>query len=428
VEAGVLKPESKRGLRADDQPLVRRVLASRLFERSPRTRQLFEFLCEQAGAAGPEALHEQEIGRRVFGRPETYDTAQDNIVRVQVSLLRKRLKTYFETEGSLESCSIEIPAGAYMPVVIEREPTAEHQEIVAPPPAVPERPTRAFNGTKILGIAVVVLAVACIILLVLLIRGGTIHKVPVADGLWPQLFSANQPTDIVVADSNVALVQDLTGRQLTLAEYLSGQYLRWADQYPARSEMRAVLSQTAGRPHTSLADAILVREAIAHAPDPKHVSVFLARNFSGRQLSTDNVILLGSKKSNPWLEVFEGRLNWRFRASPVTGHELLVSQDQGVQNTFNASPASGGVDTGYCQIALLPSPGGSGRVLIIAGTNAIASEDGGHLAGPEGDSRIRQALSIPPSGSIPCFEILVRTRHVGGAPGGYEVIYSRLLR
>ena len=52
----------------------------------------------------------------MFGRSPGYDTAQDNLVRVQASQLRKKLQQYFAAEGRDEPVVIEIPKGSYVPI------------------------------------------------------------------------------------------------------------------------------------------------------------------------------------------------------------------------------------------------------------------------------------------------------------------------
>jgi hypothetical protein len=57
---------------------------------------------------------------QVFSRGEGYDTALDNIVRVNAFDLRKRLAEYFATEGRDEPVIIKIPKGSYKPAFTVR--------------------------------------------------------------------------------------------------------------------------------------------------------------------------------------------------------------------------------------------------------------------------------------------------------------------
>src|SRR5690349_2396991 len=102
--------------------VVQRVAASSSFQRSPRLRELLIYICDRAIQNRPEELREQLIGRGVFGRKPDYNPAEDNIVRVEMRQLRKRLEEYFATEGKDEPFLILIPKGAYLPVLAPRTP------------------------------------------------------------------------------------------------------------------------------------------------------------------------------------------------------------------------------------------------------------------------------------------------------------------
>jgi hypothetical protein len=102
--------------------LVRRVVSSSLICKSARLRELFLYLCNKVLDESVYDIHELELGHRVFGRPQHYDTAADNIVRAHASLLRKRLAEYFQTEGINEALIVEIPRGNYALTFRKRDP------------------------------------------------------------------------------------------------------------------------------------------------------------------------------------------------------------------------------------------------------------------------------------------------------------------
>jgi hypothetical protein len=91
--------------------LLERVVNSRELKRALRLRELLLYIGKQAQDSPSHVIREQEIGAAVFGRPDEYDTSLDNIVRVNVSELRKRLAHFFQEEGANESIIIEIPRG-----------------------------------------------------------------------------------------------------------------------------------------------------------------------------------------------------------------------------------------------------------------------------------------------------------------------------
>jgi hypothetical protein len=100
----------------DWRELLQRVAAAPRFQKSKRLRELLLYLGERSLQDPAQVLHEQEIGVDVFGRLANYDTSHDTLVRVQVSLLRKKLQEHFSEEGRDEPVIIEISKGNYVPV------------------------------------------------------------------------------------------------------------------------------------------------------------------------------------------------------------------------------------------------------------------------------------------------------------------------
>lgn len=96
--------------------LLKRVATSAPLKRATRLQELLLYLGQSSLIDGRDQVREHEIGTRVFGRPEDYDTSVDNIVRTNVSDLRKRIEAYFHGEGILEPMVMEIPRGSYLPV------------------------------------------------------------------------------------------------------------------------------------------------------------------------------------------------------------------------------------------------------------------------------------------------------------------------
>ena len=100
--------------------LLKRVAASTPLKRATRLQELLLYVGQSSLIDGREQVREHEIGAKVFGRPEQYDTSIDNIVRTNVSDLRKRIAAYFQGEGLHEPVVMEIPRGSYLPVFHRR--------------------------------------------------------------------------------------------------------------------------------------------------------------------------------------------------------------------------------------------------------------------------------------------------------------------
>lgn len=117
--------------------LVQRVIASKPFQNSARLRDFLLYVTSCALRNMPEEATEQHIGIHVFGRRPGFSSNEDSIVRSQARLLRIKLATYYKSpEGQLESTSIQIPKGHYLPVFLSNSSGAAHDPILQPEPDV----------------------------------------------------------------------------------------------------------------------------------------------------------------------------------------------------------------------------------------------------------------------------------------------------
>jgi hypothetical protein len=114
--------------------LVERILASKEFQRANRLRSFLLYVVDRKFADAPQDVSESVIGHRVFGRPASYNTGEDSIVRTEARILRQRLDRYFAAEGAAESILLEMPKGSYLPVFARREIKVEQTVTPLPPP------------------------------------------------------------------------------------------------------------------------------------------------------------------------------------------------------------------------------------------------------------------------------------------------------
>jgi hypothetical protein len=130
------------GTVSQDQVLehLNRVLASPIFQRSPRQSAFLRFVVERVLSGKADQIKEYEIAVQVYGRPADHSNRVDPIVRVEASRLRSRLLEYYSSEGLHESLRVDLPKGAYVPEFIAASPVNPPSEISAAVPRV-----RALN-------------------------------------------------------------------------------------------------------------------------------------------------------------------------------------------------------------------------------------------------------------------------------------------
>lgn len=402
--------------------LLNRVAAAPRFQKSKRLRELLLYLGEHSLHEPGYVLREQEIGVEVFGRSADYDTSHDTLVRVQVSQLRKKLQEHFSEEGRDEPLIIEIPKGNYVPVFRPRvdvlPETAPAHLPYAPPPAS-ARPRR----TLLLGVAVGMAAVGLAWWL-----SGSFRQAagrPAVNDLWRQLFSNGQATYVVMADVNLMLFENLIGRAVPVSEYETHEFDRLAELYVPEPAQRTLAREVVSRVTTSVSDVLAARDfAVLAAAQHLPLGLLSARDSSSSLVSSQNTILMGSLRANPWLSLFENQLNFQtdYQEKPSAVRFLNRSPMTGEQADYQAEWRR----TGYCRVAFLQNPKRTGNVLVISGTDVISTEAGARFVTSEDSIRqLRQKLGLRQGEAFPHFEVLLKTQVLNDSIPWFELVAYR---
>jgi hypothetical protein len=425
---------------ADYRELLARIFAGRLFRRASRQRELLEYLCREAFAVPYREVHEQSLGVAVFGRSPDYDTSQDNIVRVHVSELRKKLEEYFKTEGAEEPFTLEIPRGGYTPMLKGRTTPAsvpERTALAVSPPLADPAPATARARTSMAN-RWLLAAVAALTVLSLYLGARNVQlrraasPAVAASPLWRQFFAANRETDLIVADSCISLLTDIVDHPVTLQEYLDRSYMLGTIAPEHNAERRRDLELLMTRRYTSMADVLTVQRVTnLGALDRKSVSLYFARDYPSQRLRSMGTILVGSKRSNPWVEAFESRMSFRMDYDPVT-HNNLVRNLRPTPTEPASYSVPGGVNDpkeSLAIIAYLPSAQGTAEAIILSGTGVQGTTAAGEAFVSSGQwPKLRRALPQSSSGRIPYFEALLKTDAVGATVQSFELISLHLVQ
>jgi hypothetical protein len=415
--------------------LVERLATSPTFERSKRLRDLLRFLCTRALQDPHAAIREQEIGAAVFGRNEGFDPSADTLVRVHASQLRKRLQQYFAGEGAHELLVIEIPKGTYVPVFREREKKAGEP----PAPAEHSLPEPARNGAGqkrlVLGLGILTVALAALSCWLLLDNRAQRQKAtlgipprPTVDRLWKQMFVNGHHTYVILADSMITMFQDAIRMQLTPTHYQRQQFMPLARERVTDPVALDFAQKFLNRHYTTVADAHVARRVtLLNALHGIPTDLLLAREANPQHFQSHNAILSGPRRANPWLDLFEQRLNFR------------SGFDEENRRAFfdNSSPAQGEADRyvvqwdkrGFCRVAYLPNLDGTGSVLLLSGTDMSSSDAGAaFITSERWVEELQTALGLRKDQPFPHFEVLLQANLVVGAAPTFERIAHRVLK
>ena len=409
--------------------LIERIVASTAFRKSERLRDLLRHIARHSIRGELTQLTEQQIGQAVFAKPADYSPSEDSSVRVHVRQLRLKLHEYFDSEGRNESVNVEIPKGSYT-VTFHGTPASSIS-----PPANFEESRRRLSKFW-LGLpwaSTVVLLVLCILL-----WGREPHGVaPSAPIPWPlsEVFGNGYRTQIVVADVSWAMRRLMSQSPASLDAYVRREFLQ-RPSLPHANESDAYLAEyTANALLTSYADlAVATTFLRVMHQNLDRVSIRSGRDLRLRDLQEGNYIFIGSPASNPWVLLFESRLNFQeVRSDEVKGSvKFFVNRHPrpGEQSTYKGLALTGSNGEDYATIALLPTDTRRGNILIIQGLQQEGTEAAGlFLPDPENCQRLRKALSIRgDSKSSTYFEALLRISAVGGSPTSTSIVANRILQ
>jgi hypothetical protein len=381
----------------------------------------------------------------VFARGPDFRPNEDNIVRVEARQLRKRLEEYFATEGKAEPIIITIPKGAYIaafePRVVPvlsifpsetssvREMSEAEIPVAEPLHRVGISWALLFFGTTMLFMSVAIWS---------LTRSREIGYTPPlgpsavhAEPLWSDLFDNDHQTYIICADSALVLLQELTQRPVTLTEYVNRNYSSsGSSKLPA--EVESLLRVLPQRQYTNISDVRLVQE-ILHLNHDYAGRAFVrsARNVQLIDFKNGNFILLGSRRSTPWVELFEPSMNFHFSYDAKlqrTGFSNAHPR-AGEKRTYWIEGNSSEVDETYGVIAFLPNLSHNGNVLMIQGATGEGTEAAGeYITHPELLKRLLKSIhAIGQDGHLRYFEVLLKSGTIAGTPKDAEIIAFRFI-
>ena len=415
---------------------MKRVAGSAAFHRTWRLRELLLFLCDHALREPGRPLREQEIAEAVFGRGHDFDPILDGLVRVQVAQLRKRLRLYFSAEGADEPMIVEIAAGSYTAAFRPRSAGPE-----PPPPAddddEPEgRRPAARRRTFALaagGLALVVVAAGLILHAA---RRPSVARPPGAErpsveALWRQLFGNGKPARIILADGSLTVFLDVTQRELTASAYQRGDFAaRYAGSEASRPRPDpsrvALAHELLPQSFTSVVDAELAyRAGVLLTSVGVAGEVLRAHDASPDTFRSANAVITGPRRANPWVELFEGPLNFQSHHDRFANLGSFMNRAPGA----GESPEYAAVrdQQGFCRVAYVPNLDATGSVLLLTGTDVPSTQAGVDFVTREDEvAGLRQRLGLGPHAVFPPFEVLLRVRVVAGAVGSFETVAHRV--
>jgi hypothetical protein len=420
------------------------------FKGSPRSAQFLEYVIWQSAVGKVADLKERTIGIELFGRTPTYDTGEDAIVRVTASDVRKRLVQHYRGVGNASEFQIRLPSGGYLPELIRTpkigtDGLATQRSVDERPVETPvqgfalwERPNNQTSANwkhwilPILGIIALTVGIA----LTIVNRPGPTassgKRVASSDTApWTTLFDGSRRVLIIASDPNIEEIQRMSHSSLSLSDYANQSYLPPGASTLSPAEIGFMKDILRGNKISSFDGSIIANLALLMTPGRNRLLVRAARDLRVKDLQTDeNLVFLGSPRSNPWTSMFDPVLDFRFAFDTQTQREFIrnVHTRKGESNEY--VPTAGGFDTGesFALISVFHNPGYGGRVLIIAGASGEGTEAAGDLvADPARWAAALQACHIARDASRQSLQILLHLETMAGSSSTVNTVACHLL-
>ncbi|MGH9445872.1 MAG: hypothetical protein ACRD3O_09115 [Terriglobia bacterium] len=414
--------------------LVQRIAASPAFQKSARLRELLIYLAGHALSGSTDILTEQKIGRAVMGKSPDYSPLEDSSVRVHVRQLRLKLHEYFDSCGQPEPLALEIPRGSYVPLFHYRKLNGDVPGDVSGKPQR-QRTVRGMIPWVIVG----VLAVLCSFFFAKYRaadapQGASPSPAASSAPPWPlsEVFNRMYGTDIVAADANYGMLCIVRNSFGTLQDYLSPGFPKDFLPVSRNAYPSLLIGYIQASLLTSFADVANATKLLRLAgPYQNHVRVLSARDLRLRDLDAGNYIFLGSDTSNPWVSLFEARLNFVEVAEKVIGGKYFLNRKPfaGEQRDYPAQVCTADACTDYATISLLPNQKNNGNILILQGLQQEGTEAAGDfLTNPNDRRELYRALGYSRTpGNHVYLEALIRTQAIASAPSSITLVATRLI-
>lgn len=346
-----------------EQQLLQRVLSSRQFEHAHILKRVLRHICEQSAAG--LAPKEYEIAVSAMGRQKSFDPRTDPIVRVSVAGVRERLAAYFSGEGAGERLRLEIPKGQYRAVFTHGpEPSAAIAEV-----------------------------------------GGALA------GFWRPYFAGAAAGNIIVytdplffRDDHGLYIRDLQVNDLS----------RGARPLIERAGLEGLGPLTPSYHYLSAGEVhcILSVSRMFHERGIP-LETRNARISSWSELGHSNLILLGSPRTNTFIDSLQGEGDFL-----VTGDAVENRNPRpGEEAVYRARRYMDGKlprMTEYAVVTRRPGPTPGAAVTMIAANHGRAIEGAGRLLTLENEARaLVAAMGLGEVESLPCgFQALLRVETI----------------
>jgi hypothetical protein len=232
---------------------------------------------------------------------------------------------------------------------------------------------------------------------------------------WNAVMRSGHVTRIIASDPDISQVEALTRRQISVSDYANEQYGCEEVSLPNGVPCLAVFhGDKYAAVDVSLLDAI---KDIAHRANVLP-QIRAARTVRLPWLRTsEDYVLLGSARSNPWVQLFSDQMDFALTYSNEIQQEVVTNRAPRAGELKEYVPTARGFGTGesYATVSLLRNPNQTGHVLLLAGNSAEATQAAGDFINESDFADALRRCGIPDTSPSARYQVLLKVKTIAGS-------------
>jgi hypothetical protein len=394
---------------------VRKVTGSETFSKSKIYQQLLQYLAEQSLQG--ETPKETVIAMEVFDKDASFNPAESTLVRVTVYNLRKKLSTYYLTEGKEDDIRIKIPKGNYKVEFVKK-------------PAIARKPLRAY-------LTPVVWVVTALLLISLAANywlwqtkvqtEKAFQPVPSHHPLWENIFTSPKPVLIVLGDlfifqeysealDKIRVVRDMNlNSEAELTEFLN-----------AHPDFETKITET-NYTHLIKNNAFCLKDIVpVLVGAQKEFDIQVMSRLTSEDLQRNNIIFIGLFKTMGLFGEYFQASHFEY-ISEETEQLRFTNEEKQTVKTYALTGSPDALHTDYGLVAKFPGPQ-ENTILIFAGfhdTGVLQSVK--NLTHPTGLDQMEKRMRTQYDSVPTYFEMLFRAKGIDRTEFETEIVHLQSL-
>ena len=393
------------------QEATQRILQSSLFAASTIDRTFLEYLIRAAHAK--RELKETTIAIEVFGKSADFDPSSDSIVRSHNYQLRKKIETYYLTEGKTEKIRLVIPKGHYEVKWVHATSEKFRSKLIRP-----VLPLYSIPLVVLLLVAVFWLSPKWISY-----KNRSFKAAYERNPIWNDFLRSNLPILLVLGDYYVfkePFQKHHRDRFYRDAQINSDQDL--IDYLNRHPEEKADIQRSPLRYLGKDGPGGIMHLLPLFIRNQKAVTLKYCSELLWEDITRNNILFIGHFKTIGQLDFVFTDMRIKYQLFPSS---LFVTDEKGDTTKTITLPSfwREGIHNDYAVVAKLRGPSKNTIMVITSFSSFGKIRAAEKLSDPAFPSEIQTDTGIQPEGIPNHFEILMEIRGVLGTGFNDKILY-----